>query len=87
MPGVPKKLYIILNLYKLTLRHLFEKYFHVTKNHHLKIYLQNFEAISPLYPFLLKLEFTRKNKEPAEIGVKEIYRKVWFQHLQFPWRS
>ena len=38
---------------------LFEKYFYGTKNHHLQTYLLNFEAISPLYPFLLKFEFTR----------------------------
>ena len=37
----------------------FEKYFHGTKNLHLETHLLNFEAISPLYPFLLKFEFTR----------------------------
>ena len=37
----------------------FEKCLHGTKNHHLEKYLLNFEAISPLYPLLLKFEFTR----------------------------
>ena len=36
----------------------------------------NFEAISALYPFLLKFEFTRENKKPVDIDVKEIYGKV-----------
>ena len=84
LPGVPKKLYLILNLYKVTLRHAIWKYFHGTKNHHLETYLLNFEVISPLYPFFMKFEFTRQNKKLAEIEVKEIYRKVWFQPLKLP---
>ena len=55
----PKKLYIILNLYKLSCVKLFEKYSHGTNNHHLETYFLSFEAISPLYPFLLRFEFTR----------------------------
>ena len=44
----------------------------------------NCEAISRLCPFLLKFDFTRWNKKPAEIDVKEIYQKVWLQHLKLP---
>ena len=66
---------------------LFKKYFRGTKNHHLGRYLLNFEAISPLYQFSLKFEFTRYNEKPAEIDVKQIYKKLWFQHLKLPWFS
>ena len=49
-----KKLCIILNLYKLTLRHAIWKMFSRTKNHHLETYLLNCEAISPLFPFFIE---------------------------------
>ena len=41
------------------LPHTIWKIFSRYKNHHLETYLVNFEAISPLYLFLLEIKFTK----------------------------
>ena len=73
-----KKLYIILNLYQLTLHHAIWERFSWYKKPSLRNIFVRFWS----YPFLLKFEFAKQDKKPAEIDVKEIYRKVWFQHLK-----
>ena len=46
---------------------LFEKHFDSIKNHHLETYLLIFEAISPLYPFLLNLNLPDKIESPQKL--------------------
>ena len=87
VPGVPKKNYIILNLYKLTLYHAIWKVVSRYKKKSLTNIFAKFRSEITTLSVFIEIWIYQVKRKSVGIDVEEIYWKVWFQRLKLSWSS